>query len=170
MNGNGYQFPGDTADLVTISLHRAVAPFDLLTSFQNIPLDTSGYCHLPVPGNLASNYYIAMKHRNSVETWSSTPVSFATTGTVFFDFSNSFGSAFGNNLKPANGVFLLYSGDVNQDGLVDSSDMIIVDNDAMFFITGYLPGDLNGDGLIDSSDMIILDNNASSFVARIIPD
>jgi hypothetical protein len=47
---------------------------------------------------------------------------------------------------------------VNQDGLVDSSDMITVDNESAAFTTGYLPEDINGDGLIDSSDMIYLDN------------
>jgi len=47
--------------------------------------------------------------------------------------------------------------------------MIAVDNDASTFVSGYLATDTNGDGLIDSSDMILVDNNASNFIGSILP-
>jgi len=58
---------------------------------------------------------------------------------------------------------------VNQDGIVDSGDLIPVDNDASAFLQSYNPTDANGDGIIDSSDMILLDNNSSLFIAKITP-
>jgi len=56
-----------------------------------------------------------------------------------------------------------------QDGLVDSSDMIDVDNAGAGFAIGYIATDINGDGIIDSSDMIIIDNNATGFIGAILP-
>jgi hypothetical protein len=39
----------------------------------------------------------------------------------------------------------------------------------ILFSTGYVPVDASGDGIIDSSDMIILDNNSTAFVERVVP-
>lgn len=38
----------------------------------------------------------------------------------------------------------MYSGDVNQDGTVDASDVSIIDNDAANFAGGYIVTDLTG--------------------------
>ncbi|HOP13536.1 MAG TPA: hypothetical protein PLH09_06145, partial [Lentimicrobium sp.] len=56
------------------------------------------------------------------------------------------------------------SGDVNQDGLIDTADMTEVENDAFSFSTSYLPTDVNGDGITDTADMTLIDNNAAAFV------
>jgi uncharacterized protein (DUF2141 family) len=61
-------------------------------------------------------------------------------------------------------VFAIFSGDVNQDGSVDTADMTPVDNDAGNYALGYLPTDANGDGTVDTSDMTIVDNNAAGYV------
>lgn len=53
--------------------------------------------------------------------------------------------------------------------MIDSSDMISVDNDAGNFSAGYMATDLNGDGLVDSGDMILLDNNAANFISTVHP-
>jgi hypothetical protein len=98
---------------------------------------------------------------------SAAPVSFAGT-TISYQFDSD-SKAYGNNMKFKGGLWVIYGGDANQDGLVDSGDMIIIDNDASTFATGYLVSDINGDGLIDSGDMIILDNNASAFIAVVLP-
>jgi hypothetical protein len=47
--------------------------------------------------------------------------------------------------------------------------MIDTDNDVAAFNTGYLATDVNGDGLVDSSDMILIDNNASTFISSVLP-
>ncbi len=58
----------------------------------------------------------------------------------------------------------IYSGDVNQDGVIDIGDVIKVFNDAAIFASGNINTDLNGDGLVDISDVVISYNNSSSFV------
>jgi hypothetical protein len=63
----------------------------------------------------------------------------------------------------------LYVGDVNQDGVVDQSDIILVENDNENFVSGYVATDVNGDGAVDNSDQIIVDNNNSNFVGKIVP-
>jgi hypothetical protein len=47
--------------------------------------------------------------------------------------------------------------------------MIDLDNDATNFAVGYISTDVNGDGLVDSSDMILVDNHASNFIGAILP-
>jgi len=65
--------------------------------------------------------------------------------------------------------FAVYSGDVNQDGIVDASDVSTVDNDAFNSLSGYVTSDLNGDYFVDASDLGIVDNNALNAVSVITP-
>jgi len=65
--------------------------------------------------------------------------------------------------------FAIYSGDVNQDGIVDGTDASLVDNDAFNFVTGYVGTDVNGDDVVEASDAAIVDNNAFNFVGSITP-
>jgi hypothetical protein len=69
----------------------------------------------------------------------------------------------------AGGTAVLFGGDVNQDGNVESTDMINCDNDGATFASGYLNTDINGDGVVDSSDMIIIDNNNGAFIGAVLP-
>jgi hypothetical protein len=63
----------------------------------------------------------------------------------------------------------MYSGDVNQDGVVDATDVSAIANDASNFIVGYVLSDLTGDNFVDGSDFAIADNNAANFVSVIRP-
>jgi len=65
--------------------------------------------------------------------------------------------------------FGIYTGDVNQDGIVDGTDAAAIDNDAYNFVTGYAVSDLTGDEVVDGSDAAIADNNVSNFVGKITP-
>ncbi|MBK8982012.1 MAG: hypothetical protein IPM38_06735 [Ignavibacteria bacterium] len=62
------------------------------------------------------------------------------------------------------GDYRNYTGDVNQDDVVDLSDVAIIDNDAFNFATGYIVSDLNYDLLADITDLTFADNNAFAFV------
>jgi len=170
----GDHFPGLTADTVSIEIRESVSPYKLMLKFYGVELMTDGTCHVtdaglnpmntPTSGN--TKYYIGVTHRNSILTSSkATPLS----ASAPFDFSLSASQAFGSNQASMGGVFVIYGGDVNQDGIVDSGDMIPIDNLSSFFTTGYIPEDANGDGLVDSGDMIIVDNNASEFINAIVP-
>lgn len=164
---SGDEFPGTTADQITIELHDAANYSTIVHSVSNVNLSTTGDASVTIPAALNGNYYIAIKHRNSIETVSATPISFSSNTTTFnFD---ALSKAFGNNLYGVGSDYLIYGGDNNQDGLVDSSDMIATDNDVTAFATGYLVTDVNGDGLVDSSDMILIDNNASAFISSVLP-
>ena len=116
-------------------------------------------------------YFIQLKHRNSLETWSDSARSFVN-NSLAYDFSTSASKAFGNNMikvRPEPVRYAIYSGDVYQDGFIDLSDISLVYNDASIFATGYLPTDINGDDIIDLSDLVITYNNSSNFVERKIP-
>jgi hypothetical protein len=65
--------------------------------------------------------------------------------------------------------FAIYSGDVNQDGTVDATDVSAIDNAANNFLSGYVATDLTGDNFVDGTDFAIADNNAANFVSAIRP-
>lgn len=91
---------------------------------------------------------------------------------LVYNFSDAAGKAFGSNQILADNSpvrFAIYSGDVNQDGIIDGSDFALIDIDAAMFETGYLPTDLNGDRFVDGSDALIVDNNAANFVSTARP-
>jgi predicted solute-binding protein len=111
---------------------------------------------------------VVIKHRNSIETWNSLPLPLGV-GAVSYNFTSANSQAFGNNMKQISGKSVIYAGDVNQDGIVDSGDMNAVDNGVAAFAQGYLSTDVNGDGIIDSGDMIMLENNSTLFIGKITP-
>jgi len=118
----------------------------------------------------AGNYYIKLVHRSSIETWSSSAV--AISDNAGFDMTSSIAQAFGNNLVQVDGSpvrFAVYSGDVNQDGTVDATDVSTIDNDAANFVSGNVVTDLTGDNFVDGTDFAISDNNAANFISAITP-
>ena len=168
-NGTGNQFPGTTADQVTIELHNSASYATIAYTFNNVNLSTAGAIAAAVPGILSGSYYVTIKNRNSIETTTAAAVSFGSSP-INYNFSNLASKAYGSNMKlMTGGYWAFFGGDVTQDGLVDSGDMIPVDNANNFFTTGYIPEDVTGDGLVDSSDMNIVDNNAKDFVSSITP-
>lgn len=75
--------------------------------------------------------------------------------------------AYGNNLKLKGTKWCIYSGDVNQDGIVDIGDLVLVDNDNYNFVTGYTNTDINGDGIVDVTDLVTADYNNLNFVSKV---
>ena len=167
-NATGDQFPGNVADQITVELHNSTSPYALAGGPYTVNVNTDGTATATIPATLGASYYIVLKHRNSIETWNGTPLSFSA-ASVSYNFSAAAEQAYGNNLKLVSGKYVIYSGDVNQDGILDSGDMTPMDNDASNFVNGYIATDVNGDGVINSNDINLLDNNASLFVAKIVP-
>lgn len=162
----GPHFGAGIADQITVKLYNAGG---LVASYSNIDLMTDGTANITVDAGLSGDYYIGVVHRNSIETATASMISFAGS-TIAYDFTTGAGQAFGNNEKDlGSGVFGFFAGDENQDGLVESGDMIDVDNAVALFNAGYIVTDVNGDGLMDSSDMIIIDNNNAAFVGAVLP-
>ncbi|MBK8551553.1 MAG: hypothetical protein IPL53_11030 [Ignavibacteria bacterium] len=122
------------------------------------------------PRSPAGNYYLIVRHRNSLETWSSVPVSINTTNPAFYDFTISDAQAFGNNLTLQGSKWCIYSGDVDRNNVIDLNDVLMVYNDGLNFIFGdILNSDLNGDGFVDLNDVLLVYNNSVNFIATITP-
>ena len=161
-------YPANTADLVTVELHEGSNYAFVAYTVSNVVLSTTGSVSLSVPSALSGAYYITIKHRNSIETTTALPATFSG-GIVNYSFDNP-SKVFGGNLyQTSDGQWAIYGGDVNQDGVVDAGDMVLLDNDNSTFAKGYLATDINGDGIVDVGDMTILDHNSASFVSRILP-
>lgn len=159
-------------DTMRFYLRNSLTPYAIIDSSKSY-LGSLGNTDVTFPNSLPGKYYLMLKHRNSIETWSSTALNFdAFTQSVTYNFKTDIASAYGNNMIQVDSSpirYALYGGDVNQDGIVDGTDGILIDNDASNFATGYLSTDLNGDEVIDGSDAVIADNNAANFVSAITP-
>ena len=129
-------------------------------------LKINGLAHFILPFNLSGDYYIALKHRNSIEIWSAQPVSFPTSNLYDFTLSsNTFTDGLNSSQKlMPDGHYAMYSGDVNQDGTIDIFDQQNVENAVMLFDFGYLLNDCNTDGVEDIFDIQIIENNTSLFL------
>lgn len=124
-----------------------------------------GYIYNGIP------YYIHVLHRNSIETWSASAVTFVNNNLIY-DFTAAAAQAYGNNMiqidtSPVR--FGIYSGDINQDLLIDLSDIEIVYNNASQFVSGYVASDVTGNGIVDLSDITLTYNNSVKFVISITP-
>ncbi len=73
-------------DSIIVELHDVLSPYSLVYSASNI-IDINGNGQFTFPSDVLSHsYFIAIRHRNSIETWSKTPVLF--NGSVIdFDFT-----------------------------------------------------------------------------------
>ena len=159
------QFPS-LCDTILVELHSGTFPFEMNYSFLSI-LDTEGTINLDKSGIPVQEFYIVLKHRNCLETWSSLPVNFSGLNT-FYDFS-VLNSSFGNNMIELEaGVFALYSGNLsqtdslnqlNKDGKIDEGDLVQLEEAMMQFTCGYIESDLTGDGVTDLSDYSLMENN-----------
>jgi len=161
--------PTNLADTISVELHEASGSH-LLAYQTKGTLSTNGTAAINFPSSVNTNsYYIAIKHRNSIETWSSAPILFNNAGTSY-NFSSASTQVYGNNLSDkGNGIFAIYSGDINQDGSVDFNDYPDLDISSSNGDLGYLPYDLNGDASVDFNDYPILDINSSNGIIVITP-
>ncbi len=158
---NGDHFAGTTADVVTVQLAATTAPYATLESFV-ANVSTSGeIATILIPSIYTSSYYLVVKHRNSIETWSANPISF-TSDTTHYDFTNAATKAYSDNLKMvAAGKYAIITGDVDQDGVVNIFDLssvfdMITDP---FAPTGYLVQDINGDSVVNIFDLSYVFDN-----------
>ena len=115
------------------------------------------------------SYYIQLKHRNSLETWSKNPVNYIQDSTLNYDFTFAANQAFGNSEVLKGTKYCLYSGDVTQDGNIDLTDVLLTYNASSNFATGYVSTDVNGNSIVDLTDILIASNNAGKFISRKSP-
>lgn len=158
-------------DTMKVNIRKTVSPYNVVDYSQgmNSPLGNLSLTFTNPEIRNGNSYYIEVKHRNSIRTWSRTGGESWTASYLNYDFTMSPSMAYGSNEILKGGRYCIFSGDVNQDDIVDGTDGGMVDNDAFNFNIGYLVTDVNGDGIIDGSDGSIVDNNAFNFVSAIVP-
>lgn len=161
-----YVFSPTITDTISIEFRDAITPTTIISSFNSRILYTNGTCIIDgIPASLNDVYYIVIKHRNHLETWSSSPVSFSS-DIINYDFTTSSSQAYGDNLAELiPGVWGIIGGDTDRSGFIDSDDMNIVDNNN--YNSGYLDADADGNGFVDSDDMNIVDNN--NYIGTVTP-
>lgn len=154
-------------DTITVELHEYNT--GNLAYSEKAVFDINGNGSITVPAiNFGNNYYIVLKHRNSLETWSA--VSILISNNASYDFSTDVTQAYAGNMIWVDSVACIYSGDFNQDGFIDGGDYSIMDIDIQAGTTGnYLLTDLNHDGQVDAFDFIILDANINAGIHVINP-
>jgi hypothetical protein len=158
--------PMSLADTITVEL-RDTTQFNVIHTIKGL-LDTAGNANITFPGSVNGNsYYVVVGHRNSITTWSANPIAFS--GNTNYDFTNAITKALGSNMAEDGGVFMLFSGDINQDGSVDFSDYPDLDISSNNGDLGYYVTDLNGDASVDFNDYPVIDLNSINGVIMITP-
>ncbi len=160
----------NTSDTVRIYLRSVSSPFNLIDSSKAV-INSSTLSGAFLFSNApAGTYYIVAKHRNSIETWSKPGGEIYTPGSAMnFDFTSAASQAYGSNLTLVGTKYCIYSGDINQDGVIDASDLSVADNDASTGESGYVITDVTGDDFVDAQDLSIVDNNSSVGIFAITP-
>jgi hypothetical protein len=165
----GFYNSGDylnSTDTVRILLANAASPYTIVDSTDAI-LDSASFLASGTFSTAATGtYYVVIKHRSCVETWSAAGIAYTKGSTVSYDFTTAASQAYGGNeVEVTSGVFAIYSGDCNQDGYVDPLDLSLVDQDSYNYVSGAaLATDVNGDLYVDPLDLSIVDQNSYNYV------
>lgn len=155
----------NTKDTVRAYLRNNTSPYTIIDSATTL-LDSITFIatfNFNVPDN---SYYLVVKHRNSIETWSADPINIASVYSNY-SFISDASQAYGDNLVQVDNspLYGIYSGDINQDGSINNNDVIVAHNDATNFVTGYINSDVTGDKIVDMPDIITTFSNSLNFVS-----
>ena len=154
-------------DDVTVELRSAAD--GALVDTAIAALKTNGTAVATFATGASGSYYLVVKYKNAIETWSATPQSVGLTP-LTYNFTNAASKAYGNNMKQVSaGVYAIYSGDINLDSNIDNLDYSTWEEDANNLMSGYFATDLNGDGNVDNLDYSIWETNSNNFVYSITP-
>jgi hypothetical protein len=163
----GEPYSLNACDTIDVKWHQAIWPHELFYAKRAV-LNQDGTltCDFPFANGA---YYLAVKHRNSIESWSANPVLINTINN--YDFSVAANQVYGDNQREVEaGIFAIYTGDINQDGYIDGFDYPEFDTDSQNNVSGvYVATDLNGDGYVDGFDYPIFDANSQNNVSVVTP-
>mgnify|MGYP000976108457 FL=1 len=168
LQNSGVGLSGTECDTIYVELRDQLTPANVLASGTAV-LNTSGQASFTFPGSvIGENGYIAVFHRNAVQTWSDLMTFSSVTN---YNFTTAATQAYGSNMiAVAPGVYAFYSGDLSpQDEFIDILDQGVIDNDIFNFASGYVVSDLDGSGFVDIVDQSIVDNNIFNFIGSIHP-
>ena len=151
-------------DTVTVLLKNIATPYATIDSVRTV-LDSLGQGTIKLPGTIRNGtYYVVIRHRNSLETWSTSGGVLFNSSNTNYNFTTAITQAFGSNLLLKGTKWCIISGDVNQDGSIDALDRSLCWNDRN--LSGYYASDLNGDGVVDALDRSTAWNNRNLSVQK----
>ncbi len=121
-----------------------------------VDLDGGSAVDFTSTGISLGNYWVVIRHRTHIDVMSSMPIYIDGFCPGIYDFNTS--GAFNNELKLlTNGSQVVFEGDVNQDGVINSADRSEVWNKRNQ--TGYIEVDPNLDGVSNAFDRSQVWNN-----------
>ncbi|MEP7165180.1 MAG: BNR-repeat neuraminidase N-terminal domain-containing protein [Ferruginibacter sp.] len=168
-NQSMQQVLSNETDFLTVELHDPTN-FTFIES-KNAVLHTDG----TVTVNFirpAGSYYVAILHRNTLQTWSNSPIAFSST-TPLYDFSTAANKAFAaNQVMVEPGIWAFFTGDINQDEYIDGNDFPLYDSESAsggLYDGTYTVTDMNGDGFVDGNDFPVYDVNSSNGASSLHP-
>lgn len=141
------------SDINNISYRKAAI---LTTNGQVVNADGSDFSF----NNITSgDYYIAIHHRNHLSIMSKNKISILNNKSFGYDFTKSQDAAYGNNAlaELKNGVYGMFGGDGDANGVINNLDFGIVANKILY--KGYNSGDLDLNGTINVLDYSIINKN-----------
>ncbi len=154
--------PGTECDTMQIELRQSTAPYNLVSANKQV-IKRNGTVTFSGTAAIGQSYYIVLKHRNAIQTWSANPVLLNENTT--YDFTTAANKAYGSNQTEVEpNVFAFYSGDLNADENIDLLDASNIETDINAFAFGYFATDINGDGNVDLLDSPIVETNINGFV------
>lgn len=166
----GLPNPSTDCDSITVELHDNAFPYGIAhPPFQGV-LQVDGTLACSFPGAAIGNdYYLVVKHRSALETWSANPITIA--AVTSYNFSTDSTQAYGDNMISVEpGVWAFYSGDLApQDLSIDGFDYITMDPDIISSVNGYVTTDITGDGVVDAFDYLVLDPNIIAGITALTP-
>lgn len=145
-------------DTVTVQLRSSTYPYSLIDQAKVYLNNTGSGTGKFYNAENGTQYYIVIKHRSTVETWSAVTQSFSN-GIMSYDFTTAQDKAYGNNLKLIGSKWCVYGGDVDQDGYITSNDLNAVYNANLSGSNGYINSDLTGDSFVDAADVSVAFTN-----------
>jgi hypothetical protein len=149
-------------DTLNAYLRNTSSPYSIVDSTKAVLDSLVFVCALNFTHAATGTYYLVIKHRNSIETWSKEGGLPFTEGTsIIYDFTNDSSKAFGNNMKKVAGKWCIYSGDVTQNYFIEFDDLLQVYNFYLLAIEepGYYTEDVTGNGYVEYDDLVLVYNN-----------
>lgn len=167
---NAFNLRMNIKDTVKVLLRNIFPPYEIKDSSVSVIDSVTYEGNFRFSNIYTGNYYIVVKGRNIIETWSKAGGETINAGSnINYNFTESSSKAYGENMVLKAGKYCLFSGDVNQDGAADAGDLSQVENSAANSLTGYISDDLNGDYFTDAEDISIVENNSSAGVISVTP-
>lgn len=169
--------PGSMVDWILVSLSASsggaiLSQRSFLLDNDGTTLDFDEYgttrSTLLFPALNDGAYFLQVSHRNHLTGLSAAAQPMSTNGDCFYDFTAGANRYFGGKATEVEpGLFALWAGDANQDGMVSTRDYVIWYNEYRLSGSGYASGaDLNCDAATNLHDYLLWTSNAALGVKK----